>query len=323
MNRVRWAWSCAALVLLGLTAAPARTEQPPMNRLKGVVVYRADGRPAANVPVVLAHGGKGYISILDGLQCYGEEEKVLGIFTKRNSKRACQTVTDAKGRFLFENFAAPDEAWNVAAGDPQHGFALRLDIHPKEYANTPLKIEIDKPAFLSVTPPPSPAKPYELSLGIAVLRPAAEDKKENAASSDEDEGYARVYCWDRHLNDVASEKPIRLGPLPSGITYRIVASIYTHGLAYQPMIAARNVTPAAGATAELSLAAPKEGAALTGRLTDAEDKPLANVNVRIKAADGMILGALTNAEGKYELRGVPAGTHQLELLRHAARRTPG
>ena len=36
-----------------------------------------------------------------------------------------------------------------------------------------------------------------------------------------------------------------------------------------------------------------------------------------------MIGAVTDKKGNYTLTGVPAGTHELELLRHAKRTAPG
>lgn len=322
MNRSRWMWTYAALAVIGATGAPTRGADPPeMNRLTGVVVFRENGRPAANVQVVLSHERKGYIYITEtGLQGYGEEEKVLGIFTKRNSKHFCQAVTDDQGRFTLKNFAAPDEAWHLATGDPRLGYTLQIKVRPRDYADKSLRLELDKPAFLSVTPPAAPEKSIQTMIGVNVLSPAPADAEAQVAS--EEDGEIRVYYWSQDLWNASPDKALRIGPLPVGPTYRVSASVYKQGLFYQPLIAARSVVPVAGETRDVSLA-PPAGAAVTGRVTDIEDKPLSNVNVRVKAADGMILGVLTDHDGKYALSGVPAGTHRLELLRHAARRTPG
>ena len=42
-----------------------------------------------------------------------------------------------------------------------------------------------------------------------------------------------------------------------------------------------------------------------------------------RAADRLTLGTLSDRDGKYELRGVPPGSHTLELLRYVARSGPG
>ena len=326
MNRVRWVWRCALLTALGLTFVAARGEPPgKMNRLTGVVVFREDGKPAANMPVLFSHGHKGYIYLMDGgLQGRGEDTKILGFFTKRNSMHFCQTMTDGDGRFTLENFAAPDEGWNIMAGDSQKGFALQIGILPKDYAGEPLKLEIDKPAFVKVTLPTPTGKTYPLGLGLAMTLPKTAAEPARAVTSDEEaeERAVRVFYWSQDMWNLTAGKVVRIGPLPAGATYSVTATMSKPGLSYQPMVAARTVVTEAGQTKDLSLAA-STGAALTGRVTDNDDKALANVNVKIEAADGVILGALTDDDGKYDIRGVPAGTHQLELLRHAARRVPG
>src|SRR5687767_2532473 len=54
-------------------------------------------------------------------------------------------------------------------------------------------------------------------------------------------------------------------------------------------------------------------ATIAGRVTDrATNRPLDQVQVMVV---GTTLGALTNAEGGYTIRGVPAGTHAVRALR--------
>ncbi len=47
-----------------------------------------------------------------------------------------------------------------------------------------------------------------------------------------------------------------------------------------------------------------------------------NVLVRTQGECGIVLGTLSDANGRYVLKNVPAGTHILELLRHAKPTAP-
>jgi hypothetical protein len=320
-------WRIGLLVVLGtvaLAVRPAKGDDRPTNTLEGVVTFKEDGRPAAYVPVVLVHHTSGYIYIQeDGLNAGGERETVLQYFAKPNSRHFGQVLTDSAGRFTLTGLAAPDQRWIVAAGDPQSGYVLRADVRPQDYATAPLKLELEKPAFLNVKLPRPPAKSLRISLsvGLAETAPAAQTESgtaEEATSADAE----RVYISIPYPLPVSRDKPVRVGPLPGGQAYKVTASAYSSKLSYQPTILERVVTPAAGASLDVTLESTEAGV-VTGTITGRDEKPLSAVNVMVKTADGLVVGALTDEAGKYELHGVPGGTHKLELLRHAKRMVPG
>ena len=114
----------------------------------------------------------------------------------------------------------------------------------------------------------------------------------------------------------------RLGPLPGGHTWQVTARGYAGDLPYQPTLLQKRVLVPAGETVDLKLAA-GDGATVTGKLTDKEGQALPNVNVMIETADHLVVGAVTDKQGAYKLAGVPSGTHQIKLLRHAQRLTAG
>src|SRR5262245_3806037 len=61
----------ALLLAPPLAAAEPRSGEPrekPLNRLKGVVVTKADGRPVAGVTVAMAHATHGSLAIQNGGQ---------------------------------------------------------------------------------------------------------------------------------------------------------------------------------------------------------------------------------------------------------------
>jgi TonB-linked SusC/RagA family outer membrane protein len=59
-------------------------------------------------------------------------------------------------------------------------------------------------------------------------------------------------------------------------------------------------------------AAQAQGTSITGRVTEEGGRPVDQVQVNVV---GSTLGALTNAEGRYTIRGMPAGTHVVRALR--------
>jgi len=303
-----------------LAAMSGNSDQPPrMNQLHGIVVFKEDGRPATGVPVVMAHSEKGYVRFADsGLSGWGGDERVLSYFIKRNSKHSCTAITDDAGRFTLANFAAPDQPWNLAAGNAERGYAVHTRLRPQDYTEGPLKIEIDKPAYLTTTLPPVP-EPLRAYLAVTL---APESVTEAADTLEDEAADAAERVYFDVPQDETRQKLVRIGPLPGGQRYRVMAYASGRRLPYSATIFTRVVTPAPGATENVSLES-AEGVTLAGRITSTEDKPLAQVNVMVKTADALVIGALTDNDGKYELRGIPAGTHKLKLLRHGKRMTPG
>jgi hypothetical protein len=316
----------AALTLAGLAlAVPLSADDPPqkkpINKLHGVVVSKKDGRPLAAVHVVMTHAERGYLMLgREGqARAFGPEEKILWFLSKRNGKTACEDTTDAEGRFTFRGFTSPGEKYNFAAAHPEHGVELLTGLAPVDYQDKPLRIEIDEPAFITtgLKPPTSSEQAWEyVEVTLAAeLGQSTETLRVNfnvvdfvAFTPEADEG----------------RREYRLGPLPGGRTYRICRHMYLRAPGYSATLFERRVSLRPGETIELPVHR-EEGTTVTGRVTDSDDKPLVNVNLTVSTHDesGLVIGAVTDQEGNYTLTGVPAGTHALELLRHAKRTTPG
>lgn len=318
------------MVVLGiplLLVRPAHGDEPPAKRVwQGIVVSRGDGQPVAGVPVVMAHGRKGYILFTEGsLDVHGEEEKILRFFAKRNARSFCVARTDHAGRFTFSEFGDPEGRWCVAAGDAEHGLALRLDVRPQDFASEPLRLELEPPAFINAKLPSAAAAELQLRVQVTLApaaTPGAESPPSVAEEASDDDVRDHVHFVPRSFGRSRPGQTERQGPFPAGYEYHVVVLGTNNRLPYSAALFRRAVHLEAGTTVDVALES-AEGATVSGRITSSDDKPLADVNVYVKAGDGLLIGALTDAEGKYDLRGVPAGTHELKLLRHAARKTPG
>jgi peroxiredoxin len=67
-----------------------------------------------------------------------------------------------------------------------------------------------------------------------------------------------------------------------------------------------------------------KGIELAGRVADAEDRPLSGVSVVARSLETRAeLGSVTDAEGKYRIRGLSTGKHVLEAMRWKLRSAPG
>ncbi|MBN1510752.1 MAG: carboxypeptidase regulatory-like domain-containing protein [Phycisphaerae bacterium] len=316
----RWTWLGLALgVFTGLTSAD---EPPPINRLEGVVVSQEDGQPVAGVPVGVASRKRGYLIFNDeGLRTHGEQDLVFGMFPKRNGRHSCQTVTDAAGRFVLENFAAPDDTWMIAAGDAQHGHAIEASFKPEDFRSKPLRLELQRPGHILLSPPKTP-KGVRLFTSIGLVDSDARQDADAAVTGDAEPLSERIRYYASMELGEGTTRPQRIGPLPGGHRYKVSVQGYGNNLPYAALLFERVITVEPNGTAEAAFES-DGGLIVSGRVTGSDDKPLDKVNVKVKTADGTLIGGVSDAEGKYELHGVPPGTHTLELLRHAKRTAPG
>ncbi len=304
-----------ALLVALLAGTPAWGYDPPPNQLSGVVVYKDTGQPAANVHVVMVHRGHGYLSFNKHVYASGNDEKVLRFFTRRNGKHFCHAVSDQTGHFTLTNFAAPADPWHIAAGDADQGWTLQLDLRPANYAERPLRLELEQPAYIVTTLPPPPEKGLKLSVRVSLAPPEGFGSQ---TGEPDDSGISFLGL----IFPSTAREQLYLGPLPPGLKYRVTALASTRKIPYDATVFARSVAVAAGTKQQISFEL-EGGTTVTGRVTSIEGQPLAKVNVMAETADGLVIGALTHEDGTYTLRGVPPGTHTLRLLRHVAKTRPG
>jgi len=311
----------------GLTAcllamAGAVVSSADVHTLSGVVVSKADGRPLAGVTVTMAHAEEGYIHI--GLNAeiwsYGPQEKVLFFFPKRNGRTVCEAQTDEAGRFTLKNFTSLTDSYTIVAGSAEAGLAMLTGVRPRDYADKPLRIEIDRPAYVTVRDVPRIAD-SELDAHVG-LRLAGGGRGGAAAAG----GSRRTgnVALSIHIASEVLPEVKRLGPLIPGQTYRLSHAVWGRRLATSATLFETVVKAEAGKTLSISLER-EGGVTLSGRIATKDGRPLRDVNVMVRS-DGdspLVLGALTDAKGEYTIRNVPTGKYKLELLRYVVRVGPG
>ncbi len=331
---VPYVWTAALAALLLLSGSVLGSlwaqEQKPIHRLEGTVVSKADGQPIAGAKVVLASVETG--SLLLGprgeLSGSGDEETVLFFFSKRNGKSYCEATTGADGRFTLERFRDPGSRYVIAAAHAERGVAV-MPVIPGEHAGKSLRIDIEPAAFLEVTG------------GLITYNPLAAEKKEietyatirlvgplgrgPGPADSELPNTVWINAWDFSEDgwDGTARAGERVGPLPPGWRYRVTSSAFGPGLAYSPIIFECEVALAAGSVARVEM--PHGGTRFAGRVSGSDGAPLTGVNVllRSKANAGFVLGTITDTDGRYAIASAPAGEHDVELVRHAARTGPG
>ena len=332
---MRWMKLCRAagalLSLLALTwAAPvaiadeapagAADGPPPVHRLSGVVLT-PDGQPAAGAHVVLALHGKSVLYVRVGsveegeeaatdVAAWGDERRVLGFFRARNGATAVETTTDAEGRFKLERFESMKGTYSLGAAHPTHGLIIMRDVVPAKHEAEPLTVNLRQPARIAVRQDATGARDGDALFVNVGVTPMFDNEHANVY----------LYC---SLPRSADDGVVVSGPLPAGEDYEVTADLPRRDLAYSPVAARRVVKGVPGATLDVSLK-PDGATALAGTVSGLDGRPMPDVNVLVKIADtGLTVGALTDAEGRYALAGLPAGRHKVELERHLMRTAPG
>jgi hypothetical protein len=292
--------------------------------LEGVVVSKADGQPVSGATVAMAHADKAYIFVQNEAEVvtWGPTEKRLFFIPKRNGKTACDTTTDEQGRFTLKSFVSMSAKYSVVAGSQKAGLAILENVRPNDYAEKPLRIEIDEPAYLEVPSFPKPADETLMAYTYVQLEPELPEATTDVAEA---VGVMRQNIYLSVMVPPAGDgAKSRAGPLVGGMTYRVGNWVWGKRFGAPATRFETVVKAEPGKTVPVQLS-PEGGTALSGRITLKEGSPLRDVNVMVKIGEGakLVLGALTDEKGDYTIANVPSGSHKLELLRHAVRVGPG
>ncbi|MBL8858998.1 MAG: carboxypeptidase regulatory-like domain-containing protein [Planctomycetes bacterium] len=210
-----------------------------------------------------------------------------------------ETTADAAGRFTLSDLRAA--RFTLLAMDSDHGFALRADVAPGAGLDLVLKPGAHlggKLAGLTFDPKKhvlqlKPRQPFHNIL----LAPAVE---------------------------YVGAAGFRIGPLPDVQNWNLVLTEWVLERGFSANIATEPVDLVAGEkrTLDLDLA---RGNELSGFVHDLKDAPLTNVAVvaRSVRTPQQERGAVTDAAGRYSIRGLAAGEWTLEARRWTLRPTAG
>ncbi len=315
----------------GLSVAALAQEdagsKKPTNVLRGVLL-RPTGEPAAGVKVVLAHAEKAKIWFGDGeVYAYGPRATFWGFFARRNGLTVCDTTTDAEGHFTLSDFRNPKSHYHLAFSYEQELIGVRTNIVPAEYQDAELRI-VARPAayFKAELKQENQEDPRYRAAELELLPPLLERQKERPED--------RINFWVDVLNYEYSQwgrtvsqpsgRPKKFGPFPGGHEYRLTLEEWRSDVPFAVTVLGRKFHLGPGQTVDVA-AAPNAGATLAGRVLGKDGQPMAGVNVMVEmGADAeLIIGTVSDGEGKYELCGIRPGTHKLKLLRYAIRTAPG
>jgi hypothetical protein len=115
-----------------------------------------------------------------------------------------------------------------------------------------------------------------------------------------------------------------VGPLPKADQWVLMLDQFIETQGYSATLLRAPVHVAPGETSGLEIDL-TQGSTLSGEVRGSKGEALRSVSVVATAADdaGRAYGAVTKADGKYAIRGLPDGDYTLEVKRHARRTAPG
>ena len=286
----------AALLVL----SPATQAAASAVRLEGLVLD-AQRRPVPAARVVL--GEISYATVY----YFGAHDTTYaatpGIFDPERSRYAAELAADGQGRFQVSGLVAGE--YSAIATDAERGIAV-ASFRVGEPAAPALVLELRPPAFLDVEITGLDRDP---SLHMIQIKPVGVG--------------SNLWIVPRLLERGRSWS-FSTTPLPAVPAWRILGTELVLAQDYAAVRFSNPVEVAPGERLRVDLDL-SGGAAISGTVTDAEGQPLSGVSVvaRPPRETGFERGAITDASGRYTIRGLPEGTYACEAARWILRETRG
>lgn len=324
----RMAGALGALALATALPSPAGADEPapappPLNVFHGRVVDH-EGQAVPSAKVYVAAADNGYINYQrpDDVFVYAKTERFLFIFPKRNGRRSGEATTDANGRFEILGLKAGK--YNVLAAHPERGAGIQPAVSQPN-KDSPVEIKLAPPTFVRGAIPGLVAPGLRVNgycSYVFVQRSVDPETLPVGASPPESEWYQNISISPGFdLNDSGK---FQVGPLPLSGEYLLSVYQVVPKRNFSATLLQRPVSVEPGKTTLVNIDL-SEGERLAGQVTGPEGKSLADVAITVSLAAGKPdagpyggmseLGALTDADGHYTIRGLPPGTHALTAKR--------
>jgi hypothetical protein len=319
-----------AAVLVGSGISVSAEEPPPLRPLNvfegRVVDHRGD--PVPDAAFAIAHAEEGFLWYggVNDMFSYGPTERFLLFFAKRNGRRSAEGKTDAEGRLRVTGLAKGK--YNLVAAHEERGMVVVCGIEqPNE--NDPLRLVLAPPTFVTAT-----VSGEDLDRTFLMGELEYGDKPPWSIGDDTD---SRVHVAPRlipdfdfytaNFSELSEKKKVRAGPLPAGGPWNLVFEQYVESHRYMTPVLRIPAMVEQGTTASLTVDL-SEGERFDGTILGPDGKPLASVAVTATADSPPIgvpqlIGAVTDQDGKYVIKGLRTGKYKLEAKRWAIRTAPG
>ncbi|HEV8111603.1 MAG TPA: carboxypeptidase regulatory-like domain-containing protein [Planctomycetota bacterium] len=263
-------------------------------------VVDADGAPAAGVRVVLGEFGHATVYYNSPKQTF---VATPGVPDAEHARYAAELATDAEGRFVAEGLAAGE--FSIVASDERRGIGLGNARVPTD-GTASVEVALALPASIDAD---VAGLPFDASRDMVELVPVSNGSN---------------IQFNPHLEPIQGEWGIRSASLPALSGWRVVGTEIVFGQDYRATLFALPVQAETGQRRRVVLDT-GQGVELAGSVTGADGKPLAGVSVVARELGDAPreLGAVTDAAGKYTIRGLASGKHVLEASRWKMRDLPG
>lgn len=292
--------------------------------IRGVITSKADGKPVKDVRIIVFNPAKHMLFSQMGddltlsdfdMRVGGVDEKTGEVGTKLATSG--QVTTGDDGRYEVAGLD-PSCKYQLVVYHATLGYTYRIGIAVAAETPTMMDIEMVGPAFIEVEVERDLIPPG-IRAQISVSLMSASMMMVNGEMQFGDNGTP-------HMNftktaPIAERGPTRVGPVPPA--RRLQVSVIAGGMGAmgsQTPIRSTGVSVIAGETASVGIRV-GDGATICGRVTDPDGKPCARLIVSAAVSGGFIeadqqatFSGITDADGRYELRGVSPGAYQLAVI---------
>ncbi len=284
-------------MLLALALA-AGSSAPVEATIQGRI-FDHDGKPAAGARVVLGEFGHAIVFLNSTLKTYAATP---GIPDSETKSFAAELAADGRGWFSAPGLA-PGE-YSLVASLPLEGFGLST-----------VRVGEDAPAEIEIRL--APFERIQASLSGLVF-----DSRRHFVELVPERNGTNV-DFHPELEPVPGTWSFRSVGLPSLGSWRIVGTEVVFDQDYRATLFSFPVRAGKDGLTPFTFDASK-GIELGGRVTDADGRALSGVSVVARSLETRAeIGAVTDGEGKYRIRGLQPGKHVLEAMRWKLRSTPG